>query len=121
VSTIYTVKSGDSLAALAQHFFGDQELWPRIQQANASAIPNPDAIFAGQQIKIPDLDGVLTLASPLTSQSSLDAPAQSASTDPTEAFAAMLTTDEIRTAFMETGKNIEIYWPLLASEMQVAE
>ncbi len=47
----YTVKAGDMLSKIAQHFYGDGNLYEPIAQANNLASPN--AIKVGSQITIP--------------------------------------------------------------------
>jgi vanadium chloroperoxidase len=49
----YTVVAGDTLAAIAQQFYGDASLWPRIFEANRHQISNPNQIFPGQVLRIP--------------------------------------------------------------------
>ena len=49
----YTVKSGDTLTAIAQRFYGDGSKWRRIHEANRAQIPNPDLIRPGQELTIP--------------------------------------------------------------------
>ena len=49
----YTVASGDSLSAIAQQWYGDANLWPRIYEANRNQITNPNLIFPGQVLRIP--------------------------------------------------------------------
>lgn len=48
---LYTVKSGDTLATIAANFYGDQAKWIEIGSLNN--IRDPDNIFPGQQIKLP--------------------------------------------------------------------
>ncbi|MFQ3612677.1 MAG: BON domain-containing protein [Cyanobacteriota bacterium] len=48
---IYTVKSGDTLSAIAQRFYGDANAYLRIAQANN--ISNPNLIQVGQKLRIP--------------------------------------------------------------------
>ena len=50
-SQFYTVKSGDILGKIAQHFYGDANLYPLIAKSNQLA--NPDALKAGTQLEIP--------------------------------------------------------------------
>jgi nucleoid-associated protein YgaU len=50
----YTIKSGDSLSKIAKHFYGNAAQWEKIFHANKDTIKNPDMIFPGQKIKIPD-------------------------------------------------------------------
>jgi nucleoid-associated protein YgaU len=51
---IYTVKPGDSLRKIAQHFYGDEMQWHRIRDANRDKLPNPDKIQIGMQLTIPN-------------------------------------------------------------------
>ncbi|MCI0456703.1 MAG: LysM peptidoglycan-binding domain-containing protein [Gemmataceae bacterium] len=53
--TTYVVVSGDWLSKIAQRFYGDPGLWPRIYQANKAVIgPDPNKIYPGQELVIPD-------------------------------------------------------------------
>jgi len=50
----YTVKSGDSLSAIAQSEMGDAKRWPELYEANKDAVgKNPDLIHPGLELKIP--------------------------------------------------------------------
>ncbi len=49
--TVYTVKSGDTLSAIAQKYFGDANRYRDI--AHFNNMSNPDDIKVGQQIRIP--------------------------------------------------------------------
>jgi LysM repeat protein len=51
--TVYTVDNGDTLFGIAQRFYGDGMKFPIIAQANG--ITNPNLIFPGQVLQIPDL------------------------------------------------------------------
>jgi nucleoid-associated protein YgaU len=51
--TTYTVKSGDSLSAIAKREYGDAGQWRRIFEANRDQIKDPDLIHPGQELKIP--------------------------------------------------------------------
>ncbi|MFI2229903.1 alpha/beta hydrolase-fold protein [Nocardia testacea] len=64
--TRYEVVAGDTLAALASRFYGDAGLHRLI--ADASAITDPDAIEAGQQLIIPDLMRYTVLAGDTVSE-----------------------------------------------------
>ena len=49
----YEIQKGDTLSAIARRFLGDASAYPRIFDANREVIKDPDAIFAGQKIRIP--------------------------------------------------------------------
>ena len=49
----YTVVAGDTLRKIAQRFYGDENLWPRIFHANRDQITNPDQISVGWVLRIP--------------------------------------------------------------------
>jgi len=50
---IYVVVSGDSLSKIAQREYGKASDWTRIFEANRDHITDPDKIFPGQKLKIP--------------------------------------------------------------------
>ena len=56
-SDTYTVKSGDTLSAIALRFYGDASLFPRIAAANN--LTNPNLIVTGQELVIPSVSGTL--------------------------------------------------------------
>jgi nucleoid-associated protein YgaU len=48
------VAEGDTLATIAEKFYGDSGQWRRIYDANRSAIgENPDAVRIGTTLRIP--------------------------------------------------------------------
>jgi nucleoid-associated protein YgaU len=47
------IVAGDTLSAIAQQFYGDASQWPRIFEANRDQIFDPDLIFPGQVLRIP--------------------------------------------------------------------
>lgn len=49
----YTVQPGDTLSAIAQQFYGDSSLFPRIFEANSNQLTDPNLIFPGQVLRIP--------------------------------------------------------------------
>ena len=49
----HTVRSGDTLWALATEHYGDGSLYPRIVRANPALITDPDVIVPGQVLRIP--------------------------------------------------------------------
>ena len=50
----HTVKSGDTLSKLAQHFLGAPNRYMDIFNANKDQLSNPDMIKVGQRLKIPN-------------------------------------------------------------------
>jgi nucleoid-associated protein YgaU len=53
--TFYTVQRGDSLSKIAKAHYGDAGKWNEVFEANRGIIDDPDLIYPGQQIRIPDL------------------------------------------------------------------
>jgi LysM repeat protein len=49
----YTVVANDTLGAIAQRFYGDASLFPRIFEANRHLIKDPNVISVGQVLRIP--------------------------------------------------------------------
>jgi nucleoid-associated protein YgaU len=49
----HTVVSGDTLSGIAQQFYGDATFWPRIFDANRDQIADPDVIYVGQVLRVP--------------------------------------------------------------------
>lgn len=52
----YTVKSGDSLWKISEAMYGEGSKYMKIFEANSDLLENPDRIFPGQELVIPDLD-----------------------------------------------------------------
>jgi nucleoid-associated protein YgaU len=52
----YVIQKGDTLSAIAKHFYGDANAYPRIFKANREVIKDPDLIYPGQKIRIPASD-----------------------------------------------------------------
>jgi len=48
-----TVQPGDTLSAMAQRWYSDPNQWPRIFEANRDQIVNPNLIYPGQVLRIP--------------------------------------------------------------------
>jgi nucleoid-associated protein YgaU len=51
---IYTVQGADSLSSIATFFYRDGNRWPDILAANDNLIDDPDLIFAGMVLIIPE-------------------------------------------------------------------
>lgn len=54
VSKFYTVKSGDTLSKIAREFYGNANKYPLIFEANKPMLTNPDRIYPGQVLRIPE-------------------------------------------------------------------
>jgi LysM repeat protein len=53
ITRTYTVRSGDTLSAIAERFYGNPGRWQWIYQANRSKISNPNSIYVGEKLTIP--------------------------------------------------------------------
>lgn len=51
----YTIQKGDSLSKIAQREYGDAQMWNALFDANREVIKDPDLIYPGQRIRIPEL------------------------------------------------------------------
>ncbi|MFC2085826.1 LysM peptidoglycan-binding domain-containing protein [Bacteroidota bacterium] len=51
----YTIQAGDSLSRIAKAHYGDAMKWNALFEANREVIKDPDLIYPGQQIRIPEL------------------------------------------------------------------
>jgi len=51
----YTVRAGDTLSSIARQYYGrdGDRMWPRIYEANKTAIRDPNRLAAGQKLVIP--------------------------------------------------------------------
>ncbi len=52
----YTIQKGDTLSAIAKAFYGKASAYPKIFEANREVIKDPDLIYPGQVIRIPEED-----------------------------------------------------------------
>ena len=50
----YVVVKGDSLSKIAKREYGDANKWPKIDEANRNIIKNPDLIYPGRELRIPE-------------------------------------------------------------------
>jgi nucleoid-associated protein YgaU len=48
------VVEGDSLSKIAKRHYGSARKWNRIYEANRDQIKNPDLIYPGQLLRIPE-------------------------------------------------------------------
>ena len=56
-SNTYTVQSGDTLWKIASNAYGDGSKYMTIFEANTDILENPDRIFPGQKLVIPEIKG----------------------------------------------------------------
>lgn len=75
----HTVKSGDTLWAIARQYLGDPFLWPQIYRLNQETVQDPNLILP-EQVIIIDGDAVATPGTPPDAMDS--APADSTQTPP---------------------------------------
>jgi nucleoid-associated protein YgaU len=52
-STLYEVKSGDTLSKIARTVYSDANSYPTIFEANKPMLSDPNKIYPGQQLRIP--------------------------------------------------------------------
>lgn len=55
-ATFYTVKPGDSLSKIAKAHYGNPGKYQAIFEANRPMLSDPDKIYPGQVLRIPELD-----------------------------------------------------------------
>jgi LysM repeat protein len=53
-SRTYTVRPGDTLSGIAEQFYGNSADWTRIYNDNRSVIQDPNDIYAGEVLQVPD-------------------------------------------------------------------
>ena len=55
-AVFYTVERGGTLGAIAKKFYGKAGAYPKIFEANKPMLDNPDKIYPGQVLRIPDAE-----------------------------------------------------------------
>ena len=50
------MQKGDSLEKIASKFYGSSRKWRRIYEVNRNVLKNPDRVYPGQKLWIPDLE-----------------------------------------------------------------
>lgn len=60
--TFYTVQNGDTLSKIAGQFYGDANQYNKIFEANRPLLKTADAIYPGQNLRIPDATGATAAA-----------------------------------------------------------
>jgi nucleoid-associated protein YgaU len=51
----YKVQSNDNLFKIARKHYGDGQKWAKIFEANRDSMPNPNSLYVGQELLIPDI------------------------------------------------------------------
>jgi LysM repeat protein len=51
---VYSVQAGDTLSKIAQQFYGNSSQYLKIFNANRDKLSDPDMIYPGQQLTIPE-------------------------------------------------------------------
>ncbi len=54
----YKVQSNDTLFKIASKHYGDGNKWHKIFEANRENMPDPNALYVGQELLIPDVTGL---------------------------------------------------------------
>lgn len=54
-SQFHTVVSGDSLSVISKKYYGTWKLYPEIFEANKPMLSDPNKIYPGQVLRIPDI------------------------------------------------------------------
>ena len=49
----HEVAKGETLWKIAEHYYGDGSLYPKIFEANRDTLKDPNVIKAGQKLRIP--------------------------------------------------------------------
>ena len=49
----HEVKSGETLSKIAEQYYGDARLYPKIFDANRDVLKDPNVIRVGQKLRIP--------------------------------------------------------------------
>src|SRR5215469_11487703 len=52
-NTYYTVRSGDTLSGIAEHYYHHANDWQWLYHENAKTVSNPDLIYPGQTLFVP--------------------------------------------------------------------
>ena len=74
LASSYTVESGDCLWLIAQELLGDGNRWTEIYEANKDVISDPNLIYAGQALTIPD--GAAPAEQPAQADEPVEAPVE---------------------------------------------
>ncbi|GJQ57729.1 MAG: LysM peptidoglycan-binding domain-containing protein [Candidatus Scalindua sp. AMX11] len=55
---IHTVRSNESLATLSKNYYGDETKWREIFEANRDKLSNPNVVYVGLKLKIPNVNAL---------------------------------------------------------------
>jgi LysM repeat protein len=83
----YTVRHGDTLFGIAQRFYGHGRYWHWVYRANRSKISDPDLIFAGQVLTIPNHPQSASADPPATGSADVNSGSQGGSQQTQQASA----------------------------------
>jgi LysM repeat protein len=75
----YTVKSGDTLSAIAQHFYSNPAYWPALYWANHSEVRYANEIQAGQVLDVPAKPSTIPSAPSVLAPAPAPAPVETSS------------------------------------------
>jgi len=90
----YTVKSGDTLATIAEEQLGSQDRWQEI--ASANNLENPDRIFEGQTLTLPAPEDGSTLAQHEETAQQEDTAAETSASESGDEMSDMTDSDTAR-------------------------
>jgi len=58
ITQFYEVQAEDTLSKIAQHFYKDSSLHIKLFEANKEIIQDPDLLYEGQKIRIPNINNL---------------------------------------------------------------
>ena len=108
----YTVESGDTLWDIAAEQLGSGYKWTEIYEANKDTIKNPDLIYVGQVIEIPDGQPAPQVPAEVPAQAPAGTPAQPAK--PADALPGIAGTYSFTESAM--GGAFTVDWTLVLNE-----
>jgi LysM repeat protein len=109
----YVVKSGDTLASIAQQLYQSSAYWPTLYAANHAAISSADAITAGQVLTVPAKPAKVPSAPQVPVSSSAQTASSSAASDTAQSAPVQTTA---RSASSSTGSSSSFQACVIAAE-----
>jgi LysM repeat protein len=73
VPASYTVHQGDTLSAIAAHYYGNSADWPAVWWVNRHQVKNPNMLLIGERLRLP-ASGHVTAAMARAAQAAIPAP-----------------------------------------------